>query len=188
MLSEQQKKMLVGGFIAFIMVFSIFGFVLNYSVTNTANTYEYLDHTFKATQDGYTTTIDDIEYTFYLLPSDVDSYAISEAAKSLLGANAYAVTYDPKAEYPELLAEAQYIFEQGLNVKITRGLTDNNGTALPNITCADGTSDMPVIYFTQANETQITHDGACIKAQFLDQYDLLRQEELLRYLILGVIA
>lgn len=190
MLSEQQKKMLVGGFIAFIMVFSIFGFVANYAFMEASNTYEYLDYTFKATQTGdYTTTIDDTEYSFFILPSEVDSYEIGEGAKSLLEAESFAVTYNPASEYPELLAEAQYIMEQELpGTKIQRGLTDNNGTALPQITCEDGTSEKPVIYFMQANETQIAHDGACVQVHFLDQYDLLRQEELIRYIILGVIA
>ena len=184
-LKDNQKKMLMGGAVAFIMIMSTFAIVLNYA-TEPPSTIQYLDYKFKQTRQGYVTEIDGEEQSFFALPSDVDMIPISETAKSLLTADKYIVAYDPQSEYAEQMAEAQFMLEQNLK-GIERALTNSTGTAVPQKNCEDGTSQKPVIIFQQANETRIESDGACIQAQYVDDYDLFREEELLRYKILGVI-
>lgn len=184
-LKEQQKKMIVGLFVAGIMIMSTFAFVLNYAVEGPSKI-QYGDYEFRQTKQGYTTEIDGKKHTFFALPSDVDTLPISEQAEQLLNADMFTVIYDPNTNHSTAMAEVQFMLEQNLP-GIDRALTNNTGTALPQKSCEDGMDVKPVILLQHAEESKITTEGNCIKAEFMDEYDLLREEELIRYYILGVL-
>jgi hypothetical protein len=188
--SEKQKKAVVGGFIVFIMVFSIFGIVMNYTMNDTQQRdYEYYNFTFKTTNEGLSTEIDGKEYTFLILPTDVDFYEVPDQAKQLLKQPMFTVTYDPASYLAEAMAEAQFILEQQLMPEkvIQRALTNNSGTQMLQANCANATKGEPVIEFRESEETLIEVKDNCLILNAVDQYDIIRQEELIRYVILGVI-
>lgn len=183
MLSEKQRKAIVGGFIVFIMIFSVFGFVMNYAFSPSEE-HQYGNYTFKQTNQGFVTKINGRDYVFFLLPQDVTDYPV-EGDLSIFDNEVISVTYDPKSNYAERMAEAQYLLEQGTDRIIERGLTDATGTMLKNVTCEN--TQNPVILMEEANETLTIIEGNCIKIKFVDEYDLIGQEERIRYEILGIL-
>jgi len=186
--SEQKKRAVVGGFIAFIMIFSIFGIVMNYTVTGGNEKYQYGDYEFKIKDGAYVTEINGKEHAFIALPTDVDFYNISSEVKAMLKKPVLTVTYAPASTLAEAMAEAQFLLEQlHPEIIIQRALTDNNGTSLPQASCADATDANPVIEFRESDQTLIEAKNNCIIVHAVDESDTLRQEELLRYIILGVI-
>ena len=179
--------MWIGLFIAFIMVFSIFGFIIDFAIQPTTQKMEYGDYTFTQTQQGYRAKVNGNEMLFLFFPGDLEYYTITDDTKQLLKAPVYTATYDPNSTIAPNLAEAQYYLEQQLqDIKyIERALT--NSTTLPQKTCADATTAQPVIELLQANVTTIITENNCIKVKAIDPYDLYRQTERIIYEILGII-
>ncbi len=182
------KKMWIGLFIAFIMVFSIFGFIIDFAIQPTTQKMEYGEYTFTSTKQGYRTKVNGNEMLFLFFPGDLEYYTLTDETKQLLQAPVYTVTYDPNSTIAPNLAEAQYYLEQQLqNIKyIERALTNNTDTTLPQKTCTDATTAQPVIELLEANVTTIVTEGTCIKVKSSDPYDLYRQTERIIYHILGV--
>jgi len=188
--SEKQKRGVVGGFIVFIMIFSVFGIVMNYTMNDSSKQeYEYGDFTFKVTNEGLVTAIDGKEQVFLILPSDVDFYDVPKEAKELLKQPMFTVTYDPKSYLAEAMAEAQFVLEQQLTPEkvIQRALINNSGTTIMQASCANATKGEPVIEFKESDETLIEVKDNCLILNAIDQSDIIRQEELIRYIITGVI-
>ncbi|MBW3018836.1 hypothetical protein KY329_01455 [Candidatus Woesearchaeota archaeon] len=186
--SDRKKRSIVGGFIVFIMIFSVFGIVMNYTMSDTKQKYEYNGIEFKGTKDGFAANIGGKDYTFYALPTDLEFYNIPEEAKKLLKQPMLAVTYDPDSYLAETMAEAQFIMEQQLMPKIViqRAMTNSSGTGLKQMSCENATEKEPVLEFRESDETLIKVEGGCVIFNAVDHADVLRQEELSRYIILGV--
>ena len=184
-----EKKAIFSLIVIFVMVFSVFGFVLNF-VANPDTVTEYGDYKFRATPDGYKTKINGKEFIFISLPSYLEFISLPKKAIELLtGRQAYTLTYNPESGLKEIQAGAQYYMEQQLqktNIYLERGLTNNTGTSLPQRTCTDATEFQPVIYMKQSNESSITAEKNCIIIQSQDQQDVPQQMERILYTILGV--
>ena len=181
------KKMVMGLFIAFIMIASIFGVVFDRFVAP-SQSYEYGDFKFRVYNNQYIANINGKQHTFSFFPRDLEAIQVSDDVKALLDQPVLTVAYDPNSDMAEAFGEAQYYFEVQLDGKsIERALTDNtNFTSIPKKSCADATSSQPVIELRKSNESGIVADKNCLIINSLDQYDLYQQTERTIYTALGV--
>jgi hypothetical protein len=184
------KKVVMGLFIAFIMIFSIFGFVVDFAARPSVQKVKYGDYKFRIVNQQYITEINGQERVFAVFPGDIEYISMPDDVRQLLSKPVLTVSYDPKSGIAENLGEAQYYFELQLqDVKvIERALTDNEGTELPQRTCADATESQPVIEMSQGDDSSIKAEGYCIKMVARDAFDLYQQTERIIYLLLGVMS
>ena len=175
-------------FIAFVMIFSVFGVVLD--SFRPARKLDYNDFKFTVKDNQVFTVIDGVEHGFLFYPADLEYITMPEEVKALLSAPVFTVTYDPQSPIAEDLASAQYYFEAQLDgVKvIERGLTNNTGTTLPQRTCADATAVQPVIDLRSADESSITIDDNCIILNGVSARDIYQETERFIYVLLGVMS
>ncbi len=183
--------MIIGLVIAFLMVSSIFGFVLDYATRSpSVKKVKYGDFTFKLANEQYVTKINGDEHKFVFFPGDLEFIQLSDDVKSLLGKPALTIAYDSNSDIAENFGEAQYYFETQLQGKksIERALTNNEGTELPQKSCADATAEQPVVELRKGEVSEIRADGNCVVLSALDSYDLYQQTERLIYVMLGVMT
>lgn len=177
-------------FIAFIMIFSIFGFVVDFAVQPNVQTLKYNDVKFKLVNQQYFATIDGVERAFVFFPGDLEFIELSDDVRSKLSAPVLAVTYDQNSSVAENFGEAQYYFEVQLeNVRvIERALINAEGTQLPEKSCADATEVQPVVELRLADSSGVSVENNCIIVSALDAYDLYQQVERVVYHVLGVMG
>ncbi len=180
--------MLIGLFIAFIMIASIFGVVLDYYAAP-ATKLKYNNFKFQRVNEQYVTTINGKQHTFSFFPRDLEAIQVPDGVRTLLQQPVVTVTYDPKSDMAENLGEAQYYFEVQLqDITIERALTDNTNTTLPKKSCSDATPEQLVVELRQSNESRITVDKNCLVVNALDPFDLYQETERIIYSGLGVMT
>lgn len=184
---------LVGIFLGFLMVTSIFGFLGAYTSNGSGGTLDYNGHTFQQTALGYTTTINDISLEFSYFPDSVAHLNVSQDIVDLIkSTKALTVTYDPVSPINQSAGLIQFnleqLYDKALGIYVTRSLTDNSAfPTLANATCADATPYVPVILLEQGDVTQVSLEGSCIHMTAIGDQDLVRIHDLLAYRLLGVI-
>ena len=180
--------MWIGLFIAFIMVFSIFGFIIDFAVQPSAKGAKYGDFKFRVVNQQYVTKINGVEHVFFFFPRDLEYILLSGEVKALLDKPVLIVTYDPKSNLSENFAESQYYFESQLadGKTIERALTNNEGTQLSQKSCSDATESQPVIELRKGEKSGVSAVGNCIQLSAVDAFDLYQQTERLIYTIFGV--
>jgi len=186
-MSENRKKMVVGGFIAFIMIASIFVVTLDY-VFSPAQGLTYNNVKFTPGSNQFFAKINGKDYSFLVYPADLEYIDVPAHAKELLTAQVLTVTYDPQSQVAESLATAQYYLEeqlQGVRI-IDRAVLNNTGLALEQKSCANATTSQPVIELREGDNSSIRVEGDCISIIAFDSPDLLRMAERIAYQILGV--
>jgi hypothetical protein len=163
---NKQTWMSIG--IAVIMIASVIGLAIE--GTNPANPpVQYGGYKFTLTSQGYRATIKNTNLFFYQPPNNLEDIPFDEGAKTALdGARVVWFSYDPNDLYAPEIADTLYYMEQALSkvtsVYVQRGLVNASGYPLPEITCANATTSIPVIIIQSGNETAIAHRNGCITA------------------------
>jgi hypothetical protein len=184
------KKTVMSLFIAFIMIVSVIGFSLSFSQP-AAEQLQYKEHKFVRTSQGLRTKLNDINVYFYSFPRDIEEIEFDEGAKTALdGARVVWMTYDPQDEKAAEIADTFYYMEEILgrvaDVYVMRGLINNTGYQLAQVTCANASTTVPVIVFRSGNETRISHSAGCITAAAWESKDVYRAGDRILYQALGV--
>jgi hypothetical protein len=179
-------------FIVFIMVFSIFGFMMNY-VFGTGENFTYNDIRFSTTEQGIKAKINGVKYTFIFAPQQVEWISMpEETAQQLQNTKYIAVTYDPESRFATTIAEAQLYLEQQLSnadIYVERGLTNNTEyPEIKQITCASATSEQPVLELRASNSTEIIVEGDCLIANAAEEREIYAISERALYTMLGVMT
>ena len=183
---QSKKEVWMMGFIAFILVTSILGFVWKGGPPKV----EYNEIPFDPEGNGWSTEIDDQKVLFNYHPEEVDYINLSQTITQRLSTVELDTTYDLDDPYAEHIAKVQYTMEIGLsafNVFIVKGFTTENEFERQVITCEDATPYVPVIYFKKSNQTKVSLKGDCIVAEANRGEDLVKIKDRLLYAIFGVI-
>ncbi|MBR9691992.1 hypothetical protein GOV06_04340 [Candidatus Woesearchaeota archaeon] len=191
---EEKKKLfskqnMVAMFIVFIMVSSVIGYMFG---KEGGEKFKYGDHSFLLRNKEFILKTDNEELSFDFFPADVDDietdFDVSDVIKGVAEID---FTSDPDDKHAEIIALAQYRFQQVLervsNTYVLNGMTSKNEFNLPVITCEDATESIPVLYFKKANVTSIILENNCIIAQAKSEVDILRVKDRLLYGLLGII-
>jgi hypothetical protein len=182
------KKVVIGLVIAFLMISSIFGFVIDFAVRPSVQKFEYNDVDFRLVNQQYLARVGGVERAFVFFPGDLEFINVPGDVKALLEKPVLTVTYDSDSAIVDNFGEAQHYFEvqlEGIKT-IERALINSEGTNLVQKSCSDATADQPVIEFRQGGESGISAEGNCVIVTSLDAYDLYQQTERLIYVVLGV--
>lgn len=185
------KKVLMSLFIAGIMIISVMGFALTYSMGG-GETVKYNDYKFTRMQQGYKTKIGNQRAIFAFLPTSVEQMTFDETAKSIWKPTIMLwMTYDPNDQNSEKIADAMFYMEERLTkikeVYVQRGLINNTGYELLQITCDNSTSNVPVLVIQKGNLTEIKEENSCIIATAQTPNDVYRLADLLLYTSFEVI-
>jgi len=186
-------KALMAVFIAGVMIFSIFGYIIEETLRQPSNEVNYNGFNFRASQNGYATEVNKKRLIFNFLPDHLDEVFIPNEVKGVLNqTKALIVTYDPSVNETEVLGLAQFMFEEQLQpindrLFLQRALTNASNTELAEASCVNATETVPVIFFEPSNKTEIFIDNHCVHLNFDSPLSLIQQSEKIRYILLGVI-
>ena len=167
-MEDKTKKIIVGGFIGFIMVLSTFAVIFSGS-GNEVETYRYKDKVFINTGYGWSADINGLKITIETDPKELDSIEVPDVNVAQLnsGQKVY-MTVNP--EQDGMVKSISYFntyVRPFVSVRwITACTIDNEkcGDA-PIRTCSDATSTVKVIQFEENNETKITYNNNCLIVQ-----------------------
>lgn len=126
----------------------------------------YNDFKFKVMEDSVTTNIDGTNVEFFILPQQAESInASKEAVWMVRNAKMVYLTSDYGSRFNESIARAQYSLQTSLEkegVYALYAFTTKTEFEMPIVTCANSTTFVPVIYFTNSSETAISYENNCI--------------------------
>ena len=194
--TPNKRFAIAGGiFLIGLMVLSSLAFILdNYSQPDNTVTYE--NYTFLPVNSGWKTTLQEKDVIFNYLPDSVESVEVGSAPQIIQTSRVLWITYDPHAEYADVMGGIQYADDHLLydlkGIYVQRGLVNNSAfPELPEIGCNNATASEPVLLLTQTNDTNkvgLRTEGTCITitGQFGD--DFQRYNERILYTLLGVIT
>lgn len=184
------KKALISLFIAFIMVFSIFGFIVDFAI-NPSNSVKYGKYKFKQVGDRWEVKYHGEKIKLYSTPQELENIELSNEIKSRLKNTKHIyLTYDvedPKADViGQIVYHTQQLISQATDINIERGLVDPKEYSLPKINCTNADVSTTVILVKDLNETKIFMENNCIIFGSTYEFDYLRYAERLIYTILGI--
>ncbi len=183
------KKTWMSLFIAVIMIVSVIGFSLSFA--QPAEKLEYNDYTFVRTAQGLQTKVNNIKLYFYHFPRDLEDIPFADGAKTALGnARVLWFSYDSNDLFGQESADALYYIEEVLGTLdktyVQRGLVNNTGYQLPEITCANASAAVPVLILKSGNETAISFESNCIIGTAASDKEVYQVGDRLLYQALGV--
>ncbi len=177
-------------FIVLIMVGTSFSaFLFGGSPAN--EVVKYNDIKFVGNGKMWTAKIDGKKAAFSFLPEEVKDIPVDGNIAPLLQ-NKIEIdsTSDFNSTFKEPIALAQHQMRLTLGeygIYMRQGFTKNNTYGLPEITCSNATSNVPVIYFRNGNSTRIYLDSSCIIAEGYSDREFIRAKDKLLYMLFGVI-
>lgn len=184
-------KHLMGGFIAFIMITSVFGVLFyGFNTNREEKTSEYKGTIFTYRNNGFVMDLNGEDIFFPFFPASIEHILLDDKTKELLKQDYFIVTYDPSNGLNQEMALAQYkLFEERLKPagkNIIRALTNSTDTNLEQFTCQDATASHPVILLQYSNETSITTENNCIIANAKSSTEVYEVSDRIAYQMLGV--
>jgi hypothetical protein len=189
---ERRKKLMVG-FMAFVLISSIFGVIFfGFHTGGVTTSLKYDDFKFYRKGNVWSTFIDKREALFSFYPTDVE-FVFTElgVVDKLKNKVQIDVTLDVNDTHLQSIALAQFQMKSTLgnfNVFIREGATDTNEFNLPIINCEYATQSVPVIYFKEGNFTEIKSEGNCVIVEANNPNDFIRAKDRIVYGILGVMS
>jgi hypothetical protein len=189
--SKRVQKVIIGGVIAFIMVFSILGFFSNQNNTQTKKL-TYNGHKFTLTQNGLFLEEGKMTFHFNYYPTSLENVTYDRNIDTLLkNAKIIYITSDNKDIFVQQIGAIKYSFASQMS-KMNRFVqnaftTEVDGIKLPEITCANATQTTPVIYFSSTNETTMNLNNNCIILKSIDFSGFQSQIDRIQYGFLGII-
>ncbi len=158
----RRNQILMGLFLAFIMVASSVGFFVGQTPPGAV---KYGKYTFtQLEQGGYQTKIGKQPFMFFFLPQDVETIDFPPEAKTILRGSVVIVTNQPNMTPLNLQLADQLRFDlrQRLGITVIPGRTEPDGSPFPVLTCANASVQEPAVILEEANETKAALEGVCL--------------------------
>ncbi|PIN81967.1 hypothetical protein COV11_00480 [Candidatus Woesearchaeota archaeon CG10_big_fil_rev_8_21_14_0_10_30_7] len=189
---RDKKKVFASLFIAFIMIFSIFGFLLGYSLNDLEVVYK--NYKFVETPQGWLSVIDGERFFFIYTPEIVEDLLADDVKNVLNNANKITITQDPSKFYTPVITDFVLELSENIpkikNVEFDFGLINNSKYNLPKITCENASTENIVLFFNESEtetNSSITFNNNCVSVNYADQVELYQQKEAIYFALLGVI-
>lgn len=186
--SAFSKKTVLGFFIVAIMIFSGIGLMWEGSGSQGG---DYNGHKITLYNNYYVVQENGRQYSFNFHPSEVEWIEI-ENMESLRDAKMFYFVFNPSSE---IIQDVEVV-----RLDVVQLMAQNNIYAVPAISepsamytsypvgsCFNATQFVPVIMFTEGNETKVTEGGNCFIFQARDRYDVPMLRDRLIYGLIGVI-
>lgn len=188
--SKTVQKVIIGGVIAFLMVFSILGFFSRSN--NTSKKLTYNGFKFTLNQNGLFLVQGKTVFSFKYFPTTLENMTYDRNIDSLLqNAKMIYITSDNNDTFVQQIGQVKYLFASQIT-KMNRFVQNSytskvDGLNLPEITCLNATQTTPVIYFLSSNQTTINLEKNCIIIKATDENNFFMPVDRMLYGFLGVI-
>jgi len=190
-MSERTGKLIMAGFIGFIMMASTVGFVYNFSGASFSSAIYYNGHKFEQLQNGYSVEIDGVELTTNFFPSEIDYIDVDPAVINLIkNTPIVRLTSNFSSNYSELIAYSAFELTRALeplNIYAPAGFIEETELDTDVITCEMATEFVPVIYFKTSDRLRISQNKSCIIVEADDALGFVRLKDRLIYGVYGII-
>lgn len=197
MARKPKFQRIMAGFVAFIMIGSVFGIILGSLGQNTNADFMYNDFPFTTVQGGFMTEIEGKEYTFYNPPYNVEDVNISQDILSKIqSAQAFYLVFDPGIQDLASTDLVRFELTQHFtedNRYVEYGITDISPN-YPQITkqadCRNASQFWPVILFEDAESSSIylsPENQDCIVVDSANYLHRIKFRDALFYRLLGII-
>ena len=178
---DRRKRYLVTGFMAAIMVSSIFGFILSNQSQNQTSNLDFNGFHIEGVKTGYKIALDkDRSITTSDHPLSLENVKVGKEVWDLLSkSKVIGVTYNQSDERAEVFGSAQFRLERDLAVApkmfVVRGMFNATGTDLRSLTCKDATPEMPIVLLRISEETKASgSDSNCVTVEGFTGSDVER--------------
>lgn len=184
------KKVVIVYFIAFIMIFSIGGFIITFNTPVSSERYN--EFAFVRQGSLWITTINKVPIPFHYHPEQIVFYDIDQSIiDRLKNTKAVLVTFDPNSTSVQTLElvrfELREDFPRLFNIFVGEGILKEDPLYnLPIITCENATEFIPVITFEENNLTGIEMEDNCIIIKGINE-EFLKMKDRILYGMLGII-
>ena len=190
-LAQKKRKKMISLFIVVVMVMSAAGFMIDYAFKEKL---EYNGFKFENTEQGFVTKLNGNKIAFNYYPTQLESINISsEAMNGIKSAKMIGVSYDPNSYLVETMAQLQYYLDMSLpelfGIFVQKGLTNNIGYEMAELTCENATAASPVIVFLETGENEtsdFSYENSCLTFKASTEQELVMQTERLVYGISGI--
>ncbi|MBI4145285.1 hypothetical protein HY493_03695 [Candidatus Woesearchaeota archaeon] len=184
---QTKRKRILSWIIVILMVLSVAGFYVG--STGDGKTQRYNGIKFTSTPRGVFAAIDGVRYGFTFFPSQVESIPADPGVAALVRGPYLVVTYDPASNHSQSMAAAQYYLAEVLgsrNTYVQPAVTEDDSYNLPLLSCVNATATEPVLLLGEGDETSITIKDSCITAAAAAGEDVLRIQDKILFIALGV--
>ena len=185
---KSNRTALVGTLvIVALMVLSSIGYLFKGSEKE-----RYQGVTFTRQEDNrWHTTVNGKAMAFSYLPSQLENINVSPDALALIkGARMAYLTYDSGNRYRSDIAlialELNKLMWDDFQIYLSSGLTTENKFSQPVVTCANATAAMPVLFFTESEQSGIALNNSCILFEGKTNLDYYLLKERLLYSLYGI--
>jgi hypothetical protein len=199
MAKKDNSKKIMAGFIAFIMISSVFGIIIGNMNSDENNDSKYNGFSYSVTKEGYYNfDVNGVGILFYAHPMVVESFNISnEALSKLTIAQGYYLTFNPEIKELSSVDLVRFDLSQYF---VFAGKTAINGISeksikYPNmnliINCQNATQFNPVIMFEDAENSEIVVDEEnqyCIRVKSETYLNRIKFRDTLLYRLSGIIT
>jgi len=177
---------IMGIIIVVIMIGSTLGITLRSSDEGSS----YNGFKFTNTQNGgWVTKINGKEINFYYHPGELESVNISkEFINQIKETKAFYITFDSNITDIQYLEVARFDIVKNLQeYSILEGISKPDSIyPLPIINCDNATQAIPVIYFIESKERNMSFEDNCYTVEAYSGFDFLVFRDKLLYILLGV--
>lgn len=183
-----RKEKIWGMFIVLIMVGSAFGIIFG-GFASSSQTIKYNGVKLKASPEGWTAKVDGRVYNFRYDPKVLEGMKVDDSFKDMIIRSPQVdMTSEFNTSYIETIGQVEFDIASVLsymNIYSETGFSEDNSYGLPVFKCSRK-SIVPLIYFTEGDETSITVDENCIiaSAENNDMFFALRDRII--YSLLGI--
>ncbi|MFT4343515.1 MAG: hypothetical protein ACMXYE_02090 [Candidatus Woesearchaeota archaeon] len=187
---KKKRLTLMSAAIIVIMISSGFAIML-YGFEGPSTVEHYNGFRFTYTTEGISVKVNNNNYFFDWLPQDVDELNVDQNAINLVrNAQALTATTDIDTPFLQDLAVASFMINEVFskdNKWVMNAYTEETGE-MPTATCADATSDIPVLEFREAILAPLIRtEGNCIILEYDSASNLQRLTHNFLYQYLGII-
>jgi len=187
-----KKELIFSLVIAFLMVLSVFGFVLNY--TSTSQKIRYNSYSFVLTQKGWLTKLDKKNLFFPYNPKEVEKYIkelniTNSSLNLLLGKKQIYITSNFNSSLASTISSSVLFLEKNLKLKnifIKNSFTSPTPYNTKVITCDNATSFVPVIFIKKAEKTSLQNFENCLIVNVRTAEELKIITTFITYKLLGI--
>lgn len=185
------KKNIIGGLIALLMISSILAVFQGNTMTTKYNQFKIKQD---LTTNKYTVKVEGKKYLFDFHPTSVESIPIPpETLGKIKQSTMQYLTFNPndplinEIEYTRFTMQSS--FQDAFSIYLIPGVTNQTEpyTMLPLVTCINATGPINVIEMKQGNETKVYQENNCIIWEAQDSFGLREIKEKIMYQLLGVI-
>jgi len=184
-----KKEAIITIFLAAIMVFSIFGIMIEGFTSNSQKVF-YGKQAFSMTDNGWVTKIGSKNFIFSYLPEELKDINVSNEIKNIVSEKKEIdFTSEFNDTFKQQIAFIVFDSQQKLsevNIYLRDGFTAETEYQKPIINCNNQSYSVPIIYLKSGDATAIKSEGNCITISATSTEDLVRFTEKIIYIILGI--